>query len=380
MLVKPYESKEAKQRLLANAVVARNGATASSPVPVLTETARGNAGDNYTYYTTPEENQELCSLVIENATRTPKRERFLSRVSSFKRKSRHNDVAYRRIRFDVHPVIAETPKRDVTAIACRSIDETETFCNVASSYRSVVDELKRRETPRMKSPSLYKQTLLGQARRLTPVRERRVIVSKTRKRNSIVRRAVRTRRLRHSRCARNGRSRKSFDSLNSPASESISLPDRHPSDICVRAPANVCNRISRSVDSLATRISKTISNPLRSLIRTRNFDDIARWKDENQNDVSVGCSKSGLDETRIEIIGIAAQPALSTPTRTVPNRSTDPEIILVDDEPTNDADIRRATFETGLVKREHDGAPIAKGSGPTPPKRKKREKKIWKFW
>ncbi|XP_076246130.1 uncharacterized protein LOC143186361 [Calliopsis andreniformis] len=245
-----------------------------------------------------------------------------------------------------------------------------------ASYGSVVDELKRYVSgerrlqasssnaslrPNVGSPSLYRTILIGEAMKFTPMK--RVIVSKRHKRNSIVRRTIRNRKLKHSRSNCRRKSRRKFGYLGSPPTSSTSLPDR-PSDGSPfsRTPVNVRNRISRSMDSFATRVGKTLSSPLR-LIRTKNFDNIARWKDENQNDVSVRCSISKL------------------PSFVSPGNADVPEKPIESSNSQAPVSINHDLFVEDKLMTNIDSANIKNTEDfkPALSKRKVR-KRVWKFW
>lgn len=312
-----YESKEA-ERLAASKgeenEVARSESVVTGSLAALT------TDPDFPRYKTPEDNQDLYKqLLLDQAAKTPRPERRFSRVSSFKRK-KQNDIACKKIRSD-RTSIEETPKRDVTqALGLRRDFEEDVFSSndsfrylmqgsrvcydenrrvVVASYKSVMEELKRQASSNsLRSPSLYKQILIGEALKLTPVKQRRVIVSKKRKRNSLVRRTVRTRRQKHSKSKPARAARKSFGYLGSPPSASVSLIVPPIEDASLpRASDTALHKITRSVDDIAIKIGKTISSPFR-LARARNFDDVARWRDENQNDVSTRRPKSNFSSPR----------------------------------------------------------------------------------
>ncbi|XP_076669045.1 diaphanous related formin 1 isoform X3 [Andrena cerasifolii] len=433
IVTKPYELKEAKERV-PKQNMNTNTDRVFSRVPPLTILGTANGSTNW--YTTPEENQDLYKrLLLDNVSKTPKPEKCVSRISSFKRK-RYSEIASKKIRFDRHPVIGDTPKRGVSVRMRPRFEQLEgvgdddgdcdgndtssdsirypppvTRTHVRDNgniglYGSVMDELKkyvsgeRRSSLQpsspsasvrinLRSPSLYKTVLIGEAMKLTPVKQQRVIVSKKRKRNSIVRRTVRTRRLRHSKSNhRRGWSQEkaAFDYLGSPPSDSVSLPSRSDDDSSnLRASRNTRNRISKSVDSFATRVGKTISSPLK-LIRTRNFDDIARWKDENQNDVSVRRSNSRYPSPRFhrpvasatwDFLQHSIDPAdgIACLSRLRPSRiatSATHQNIFKEDGSTDNTIPTCATFVNASAKS-------IESAGPTLPIRKHR-RKLWKFW
>ncbi|KAG7201503.1 hypothetical protein KM043_004258 [Ampulex compressa] len=183
---------------------------------------------------------------------------------------------------------------------------------------------------------------VGQALRLTPVKPRRVVVSKRRKRNSIVRRAIMNRRFSHARRAIAKR-RRSYDYLGTPPSLSVSLPD--PKAINdASSPSNISKgRIARSADNIVCKISRRLSSTSR-LIRARNFDNVARRTDENENTILVNCASRGylsLNSTTmspssvdrigspkvIEISGIALLPQ-NTPSQNLRSKDERKDVLI----------------------------------------------------
>ncbi|KAF3420118.1 hypothetical protein E2986_08329 [Frieseomelitta varia] len=210
LLTQLYESGEAERPALPNP----NQTTAAFLLrdPVITNLT----SSDFTRYTTPEENQHLhkCSL-LDLAMRAPKRGKFLSRVSSFN-KNRQMEIRCKKIRVD-RSMIEETPKREISVRRSRNFDSisnssTDSVQRVvvsssmntvvsSSSYGFVIDELKKRtltcvdtrlsNDPSRRShselsPSFCQTILVGKALKISPVKRRRVIVGKIRKRNSIL--------------------------------------------------------------------------------------------------------------------------------------------------------------------------------------------------
>lgn len=406
LLAKLYEPGEIER----HAVEQTRGKAAryASSLPGDTRVVSGNSEP--ARYTTPEENQQVYKrLLIDRATKTPKQERYLSRVSSFKRK-KQSEIACKKIRFD-RPMIEETPKRDISIRLSGNFDETwnwpSGYCirrvgsvaTVASttSYGFVIDELKKRATTAARlaspstdhfspcsslpSPSLLPIVSTGEARlKFNPVKRRRVIVSKKHKRNNIVRRTVRNRRLRHRRAA---------GYLGSPTSGSVSLID-NPS-VCRVSDTTIADivsdtlsdRISKSMDDVAIRVDKGIISAPLQLIRTRNFHDIARWKDENENDTSIRCSNSQVARLKSPT-GSPLEPSKE-------NAMEEDQLLDVRFGRSNNA----LEFSSALGRTDQDASPTLPSSKrnctdtlsslstfptlPTLSKRKHR-KRIWKFW
>ncbi|XP_076657842.1 uncharacterized protein LOC143361967 [Halictus rubicundus] len=395
-------------------------------------------------YTTPEENQELYRLaLLELVSRTPKRDVFVSRISSFKRK-RQTEIANKRIRFDLQSDAEQTPRREIVMRMPRSLDKRDVpravpdserlpFLldadspntsirrlfparrtparedgNAVAYYQAVVDELKRQpkepgkpssrllrtRSDNLNSPSLYRTVLIGEAMKQTPAKRRRIIVSKRRKRNSIVRRTVHNYRTRHPRRGR--KARKRFDYLGSPLSECASLPDDQRLDAKSPFSCDPPGKMSRSVDDFGNGTGEKLSTPVRSLVRARHLDDIACWKDENENDMAKGLwcprrsSGNALDrtveplspETRTDVDVVATtSPGIvrsrligkdahrSVLCRTDEIEYDEAASLSCDDASPSDARGRAVATKLETVR-----------NWPTFPKRKKRQRKIWKFW
>ncbi|XP_076280203.1 uncharacterized protein LOC143208992 [Lasioglossum baleicum] len=376
--------------------------------------------------------------------RTPKRNVFVSRVSSFKRK-RQTEIANKRIRLDFQATIEQTPRREICMRMPRSLEKSVVPRDLSSSdglsfvsdnvspndsiqrlftvrqsracangtaiacYQAVVDELKRQPNVPGKplsrllrtrsgnpnSPSLYRTVLIGEAMKQTPAKRRRIIVSTRRKRNNIVRRTVHRRKIKHSRRGR--KTRKPFDFLGSPLSDCASLPDDYQ---CLNEKSpfscDTPDIMSRSVDHLATGTGDKLSTPVRSLVRARNLDDIAYWKDENENEVAVRLwrprpSPGNVPDQTVEPLSPEIRKDIdvvaTTSSGIIPSR-------LIG------KDVRRSDYcRTDAIECDEaallscDDASSSDGRGrtvatkletirkwPAFSKRKKREKKKWKFW
>lgn len=217
-------------------------------------------GDSTNFFT-PEENQEIYKrMLIDEARKTPRQTKHLSRVTFFQKKklcSRCNQAYYTAM-----PVFDETPKRDILL---------KTFRNLES--RCVKDvELDS-------SPLVGKNVSINQACILSPVKQRRVVVSKIRKRNSIVRRTISNRkRIRAINTV--AKRRRLHACLQSPPSMSTTMPP------IVNTPAvdtnSINKKISKSIDGLHTKVPKPMFVPMKRLLRSKNFENLTRY-DENQN-------------------------------------------------------------------------------------------------
>ncbi|XP_071861619.1 uncharacterized protein [Bombus fervidus] len=364
-----------------------------------------SASSDFVQYTTPEENQHLYKrLLLDLASRAPKRERFLSRVSSFD-KSKQAEIEYKRARVD-RPMIEETPRREISVRRSRNFDKSSNSssnsvrCGVvnaailssASSYGLVIDELKRR-TPTHVEPLasndptpcsslqlspcvLYQTVLVGEALKLSPMKRRRVIVSKKHKRNSIVRRAVQRRRSKHARRSASAGRTKSFGYLGSPNSESVSLIENY--SVCRASDTTTdtaSTRISRSMDDIAMKIDKTISSPSR-LIRTKNFaDNKDRWKDENENNL---CNIQYSNKLAVQMPGTTLESRVNNNLDTFQQlRFTNSALEFYS---TSVRDKDAASIESS-IKQECDDMPsIATEEKQTVLTKRKRQKRIWKFW
>lgn len=388
LLAKLYESGEAERRN-------RNKIVASSlPRGAVTS----SASSDLEKYTTPEENQHLYKcLLLDQATRAPKRENFLSRISSFQ-KSKQAEIVCKRARVD-RSMIEETPRREISIRRSRNFDKTSNSssnsvqCSVvtaatlssASSYGLVIDELKKRTPTHVESlasndPSpcsslqlspcvLYQTVLVGEALKLSPLRRRRVIVSKKHKRNSIVRRAVQSRRSKHARRSAIAGETKSFGYLGSPSSESVSLIENY--SVCRASDTSsdtASTRISRSMGDIATRISKTISSPLK-LIRTKNFgNNNAHWKDENENNLCNVQHSNGQFTMSKRLV----QPEIAnTSTKTTESNKLAVQMTdtILESRMNNNLDIFHLDIPSITTKEKQ-----------TVLMKRKRQKRAWKFW
>lgn len=388
LLAKLYESGEAERRN-------RNKIVASSlPCGAVTS----SASSDLEKYTTPEENQHLYKcLLLDQATRAPKRENFLSRISSFQ-KSKQAEIVCKRARVD-RSMIEETPRREISIRRSRNFDKTSNSssnsvqCSVvtaatlssASSYGLVIDELKKRTPMHVESlasndPSpcsslqlspcvLYQTVLVGEALKLSPLRRRRVIVSKKHKRNSIVRRAVQSRRSKHARRSAIAGETKSFGYLGSPSSESVSLIENY--SVCRASDTSsdtASTRISRSMGDIAMRIGKTISSPLK-LIRTKNFgNNNAHWKDENENNLCNVQHSNGqfTMSKRLVQSEIANTSTKTTESNKLAVQMTD---TILESRMNNNLDIFHLDIPSITTKEKQ-----------TVLMKRKRQKRAWKFW
>ena len=262
----------------------------------------------------------------------------------------------------------------------------------ASSYGLVIDELKKRTPTHVQSlasndPSpcsslqlspclLYQTVLVGEALKLSPMKRRRVIVSKKHKRNSIVRRAVQNRRSKHARRSTTADETKSFGYLGSPSSESVSLIENH--SVCRASDTTTdtaSTRISRSMNDIAMKIGKTISSPLR-LIRTKNFaDKTAHCKDENENNL---CNIQYSNKLADQMPGTTLESrANNNPDIFQQLRFTNSALEFCS---TSVRDKDAASIESS-IKQECDDMPsIATKKKQIILTKRKRQKLTWKFW
>lgn len=213
--------------------------------------------DDSTNFFTPEENQDMYKqILIDEAKKTPRQTKHLARVTFFQKKklcSRCNHEYYTTM-----PVFDETPKRDILL---------KTFRNLESRCVKVESNL---------SPLVDGNVSINRAYMLSPVKQRRVVVSKICKRNSIVRRTIAKRkRIRASNTL--AKRHRSHAYLQSPPSMSTTMPP------IVNTPdANSVNeKMSKSIDGLHATILKPEFAPTK-LLRSKNFENLTRY-DENQN-------------------------------------------------------------------------------------------------
>lgn len=207
---------------------------------------------------TPDENQKLYKQVlITEAERAPKKTKHLSRITFFKKKKQCNSRAY----YTMIQVIDETPRRDVPMKVFRNL---ESRCDI---------------TERESSPFIIRNAVINEARVISPIKQKHVIVGKMCRRNSIVRRAIINRK--HIRATNTSLRRLKFRSyLKSPSDMSTTMPLLTNSLILDTNTANI--RMSKSVDNINSKISKKASTSIK-LLRSKNFENLTRCKDENQN-------------------------------------------------------------------------------------------------
>ncbi|XP_070165092.1 protein diaphanous isoform X2 [Polyergus mexicanus] len=217
--------------------------------------------DDSTNFFTPEENQELYKrMLLDEAKKTPKQIKHSSRVTFFQKKrqcSRCNLPYYTAM-----PVFDETPKRDILL---------KTVTNFESRCINTDWEL---------SPLISENISIKRAHIISPVKQRRVVVNKIRKRNSIVRRAILNRKRIHAsnkiaKCCR------LHNSLQSPPNMSSTVPPVMNSSIISLNSAQSA-KMSRSIDGLHTKILKAARTPIK-LLRSKNFENLTRHKDETQS-------------------------------------------------------------------------------------------------
>ncbi|XP_012224016.1 protein diaphanous isoform X2 [Linepithema humile] len=224
--------------------------------------------DDSTSFYTPEENQDLFKqMLIDEAKKTPKLDevkkkqqmKHLSRVMFFQKK-RSCDCCNHTY-YAATSVSGETPRRDVLLKTPGNLESRGVNADCYSSP--------------------FVSESINRARMISPVKERRVIVSKIRKRNSIVRRAISNRkRLHASNTITKRRKLRSASNLQSPSSINTNTPVANTSVTNTNS-VNAKRRMSNSIDGFHTKILKTASSPIK-LLRSKNFENLARYHDGNQ--------------------------------------------------------------------------------------------------
>lgn len=236
-----------------------------------------HTADDPTSFYTPEENQDLFKqMLINEAKKTPKQKaKHLSRVMFFRKKRSCGHCSYTYYAA-MQPESDETPKRDVSL---KTLGNLESRGVTADCYSS---------------PLVSGSASINLARMISPVKEQRVIVSKLRRRNSIVRRAILNRkRLHASNTITKRRRLRSASNLSSPSSITATTPVVSTS-ITNANSVNVKRRMSNSFDGVHTKILKTASSPIK-LLRSKNFENLARYQDENQNVQYSGSGSTNLN-------------------------------------------------------------------------------------
>lgn len=347
------KSKHERVNVTPNGIVTRRDSLRNWMTARLRTTA-----DDLTSYFTPEENQELYKqMLIDEVKRTPKQTRHVSRITYFQKKRQCSNC--NRVYFTALPINDdETPRRNVSV---------KTSGNLESRY--VVDADDYYSSPRTGENTLFfNETCI-----ISPVKQKRVIVSKIRRRNSIVRRAILNRkRIRTYNV--NAKRRKFCAYVRSPPelrSTSTTLPpvvNRPVLDTC-----SVSVRRSKSVDSLYAKIVKRASTPLK-LLRSKNYENLTRCKDENSNvrNKSKSLNSSLYDMSGIKLLsGSSLSHVANHSTFTVAKdlsvSSAETSIMLVN---THQPSVSR-TSDSTIKKNSCNKSNILKH---------KSWKRSWRFW
>lgn len=302
----------------------------------------------------------------------------------------------KKIRID-RLMFEETPKREISIKISRNFDDISNLSNnsdqYVTSYGFVIDELKKHTPTYVKSnlvsPSPYQTISIGTAVKLSPVKRRQVIVSKKRKRNSIVRRVVKNRKQRHLRSSDNQKARKLFSYLGSPISESISLIENRSLFHAFESD----NRISKSMDNIATKIDKT--TPLK-LIQKKNLDDMLCWKDENKNDCDIQYSNSQLSSlkclfqcpilnsngkmTELDELTFQMTEPITIESRINNNLDTFHQLKLTNNASKNCSIFALKKDTLSISTKQECNFIITTETEQIVSMKKKHRKKIWKFW
>lgn len=243
--------------------------------------AKVHTPDDSVSYFTPEENQELYKqMLIDEAKKTPRLKKHISRITYFQKRRQCSRCTRG---YSTTPPMDDdgTPKRNVSLKTSANLESRCTADKTDSN--TCIDE--------------NGGLLLNEARMLSPIKQRRVVVSKMRKRNSIVRRAISNRR----RLRSNTRPRKSHIHLQSPPNMNSSMP---PVVNWSASNADIANvGMSRSADNIFTKLDKRASTPIK-LLRSRNYENLTWFKDENLN-IQYKTDKFLNSSTSIEMSGVA---------------------------------------------------------------------------
>lgn len=213
--------------------------------------------DDSTSFFTPEENQQIYKrMLIDEVKKTPRQIKRSSRVTFFQKKKLCNRC--NRAYYTAMPVFDETPKRDIFL---------KTFRNLESRCDKAESDL---------SPLICENVSINRACMLSPVKQKRIVVSKMRKRNSIVRRTILNRkRIRATNIVAKRRRQHAY--LQSPPNMNTTMPP-----VMDVPDANIVNeKMSKSIDDLHNKVLKPVFSPMR-LLRSKNYENLTRY-DENQN-------------------------------------------------------------------------------------------------
>lgn len=254
-------------------------------------------------FCTPAENQNFYKeILLSHAGKAPKKEEIFSRLSRvYKNKSSSRIEIPSR-----SPMLEETPRREVSMSFSLSrlqdfnqayLLETPPVKNCSylgtiskddcpnTAYNSVITELKDWTPDRFRKSPASEQILkhfsreenLNESYQGTPVRKK-ILASKSKKRNNIVRRAVSIRKRISQHHSNKNKLSKNWYSF---------------SNISISPPADFNSANSKFIESCDNiRNLKDLKNYDFHLERTKNFENIIGVKDENQNHVLNNLSHS----------------------------------------------------------------------------------------
>lgn len=212
--------------------------------------------DAKSFYT-PDENQELYKrILIDEARKAPRQTKHLSRLTFFQKKRQCSRCS--RAYHEMQDAMSnETPKRD----APEMLGNLEPRCINGNWVGS---------TPLLDADP--RNACINLARVVSPVKQRRVVISKMQKRNNIVRRTMMNRKRLHRASNAHVKRHRSYSGMPPVANRSPALHANTPATI----------RTSCSSDGLRAKALKTASTPAK-LLRSRNFENLTGLRDENHN-------------------------------------------------------------------------------------------------
>lgn len=313
--------------------------------------------DNSTSYCTPEENQELYKqILIDEVKKAPRQTKCASKVTHFQRKKRCDSSSWNHACFTILPMNDETPKRNVLVKALGNLESRCVAIDIDSNPFTDENAL-----------------LLNEARMISPIKKRRVVISKMRNRNSMVRRAILNRK--RIRAYDTSAKRRIFQPLlQSTLYMNTTMPPAMNQPVLNTYPESL--RMSVSTDNLCNKVLERASSPI-MLLRSKNYENLAQCKDENQNDRDT--KSMYLDSSlSYEMSGIALLSENSLLHVVNPNHLTRTITKDIDASSRETSEKFARTYESSVL--EISNSTVKSNNSKTKMSKRKSWKKNWKFW
>lgn len=252
---------------------------------------------------------ELKNELLNAAILAPKRPINLPRISSFRRIQRTHKTSPTYGRIDLNlasPMFGKTPQRHTILKVPKNLRKLKKTNALDFNTLGIIESTGIVPTivvtkPLIRTPSsilitspkyrpinsatyasLYRETLLGEAHKLTPVKNKMVIVSKGPKRNSFVRRALINRGRWFNKCRKSKEKmkRQTVPYLGSPSSLNLSMPN-----LIDHTNQNTGGLFLKSVSKSSDDLIAEPKERRDTLQRVKNFDNIAKIANENNDNI-----------------------------------------------------------------------------------------------